>query len=49
MKSPASNVVAGPAVRVGLLSSVSRSSLARLMVQEVENGRLVGQLVFLKE
>ena len=48
MKSPAGNVVAGPAVRVGLLSSVSRCSLARLMVQEAESRRFVGQTVFVK-
>jgi len=49
MKSPGGNAIAGPAVRVGLFSSLSRSSLARLMVQEAENGRFVGQLVFLKD
>jgi putative NADH-flavin reductase len=48
MKSPGGNVVAGPAIRVGLLSFVLRGGLARLMVQEAENGRFVGQFVFVK-
>ena len=39
----------GPAVRVGLLSSVSRASLARLMVQEAAEGRFVRQAIFVKE
>jgi putative NADH-flavin reductase len=47
-KSPARRVIAGPAVRVGLLSSISRGSLARLMVQEAESGQCRGHLVFAK-
>jgi putative NADH-flavin reductase len=49
MNPPRSDAVAGPAVRVGLLSSVSRGGLARLMVREAEEGRFVGQSVFVKE
>lgn len=47
-KPPRGSVAAGPAVRAGLLSSVTRADLARVMIEEVEQGRFPGQAVFVK-
>lgn len=41
--------VAGPAIRVGLLSSVSRAGLARMMLREAAERRFVRQAVFVRE
>lgn len=46
---PPREITAGPAVRVGLLSSISRSSLSRLMAREAEQGCFVRQAIFVKE
>jgi putative NADH-flavin reductase len=43
---PHGSVRVGPAVRVGLLSSIGRADLARVMLDEVEQGRFPGQCVF---
>jgi putative NADH-flavin reductase len=48
MRAPKGLAVVGPAVRVGMLSSISRGDLARLMVREAEQCRFVGQAVFAK-
>lgn len=45
---PVRNVIAGPEVRVGLLSTISRGSLARFMVSEIEDSRYIGRVVFVR-
>lgn len=42
------NVAVGPHVRAGLLSAVSRSDLARLLVEEAEHNHYEGRCVFLR-
>lgn len=42
------NVVAGPDVRVGLLSSISRKSLAGFIVNEIESPQYIDKVVFVR-
>jgi putative NADH-flavin reductase len=48
MKPPGARLEAGGEVRVGLLSSVARSNLAQLMVEELDLHRFSCQAVFVK-
>jgi len=41
-------IMAGPAIRVGMLSSIARADLAAAMIKEAEQGRFIGQCVFVK-
>ena len=45
---PRHPVTAGPALSVGLLSSVGRPALAAFLVDEVERPRCIGQAVYVR-